>query len=117
MPPLPCLAASAWDRTSDSPSLMAMAGMNVKQMLAPVALGVVFAVPVAFYQAQQIKKERGEKAVRDRAEAAKAKQRVELRRCTALLATVDEHCAKYEMGKHCADPQCVLAIKAVVDAG
>ena len=89
----------------------------MKQMLGSIVLGVVLAVPVAFYQAGQIQKERGAKATQDRAEATKTKQIEELRRCKRVLATVDEHCSGHKMGEHCDDQQCVLAIKAVVAAG
>ena len=99
------------------PGVPASVAKQIKAMLAPVVIGAVFAVPVAFYQAAQFKKERSEQAERDKIELAKAEQIKELRRCNAALDSVDSHCAKYTMGAHCQDAQCVKAIKAVVNMG
>ena len=93
------------------------AAKQVRAMLAPVVIGAVFAVPVAFYQAGQFKKERAEQLERDKIEAVKIEQIKELRRCNAALDNVDSHCAKYAMGAHCQDAQCVQAIKTVVNMG
>ena len=97
------------------PGMPASVAKQVRAMLAPVLIGAVFAVPVAFYQAGQFKKERAEQLERDKIEAAKIEQIKELRRCNAALDSVDSHCAKYAMGAHCQDPQCVQAIKTVVN--
>lgn len=89
----------------------------LKQMVAPVGVGVVLAVPVAFYQAQQVKEERADKAAQDKIDAARAKQFRELQRCQAALDSVDTFCARYTMGAHCVDSQCLHAIEAVVKMG